>query len=489
MSNHGGRGEARQTPSDNTEASLQRAQVSRHRRQREAVSPGKVALAPDTDQARLEMAASEHRRAHATSSSGAGGRRAWGWALAPPALAAALLVAALLIWWPIDTSATGSTVDRVDWLYNAAPLPAPPTATPTPTLAPAQIAAQFAPQLRDALSGQNWDRALEIVSIMSSVDASGTAVREWAFATSMQYGQALVENGHADQALGQFDRAVALAPDDAEARLWQGTTRAYLTGRDASEAGRWQAAVDSFALADEWLPDYGDLSTRLVEAHLGLAQAKMTKGDWTAAIETLLPAQERRPDDKDVADLLATAYRQRGIVWHDTGMRGGTRINIGKLRQARADLDAALALRPDDAEARAVREQVIDYLFPSKRIEVDISKQRVYAWKGDTLVYEFLVSTGLRGQDTATGHFQVLDRMPMAHSRIWKLDMPYWLGIYYVQGIENGFHALPIRPDGSKMWAGLLGQRASYGCIVLGTKAGRTLYKWAEVGTRVDIHN
>ncbi len=66
--------------------------------------------------------------------------------------------------------------------------------------------------------------------------------------------------------------------------------------------------------------------------------------------------------------------------------------------------------------------------------------------------------------------------------------MPNWLGIYYVQGIENGFHALPFRPDGSKMWAGLLGQRASYGCIVLGTKAGRTLYKWAEVGTRVDIH-
>ena len=76
----------------------------------------------------------------------------------------------------------------------------------------------------------------------------------------------------------------------------------------------------------------------------------------------------------------------------------------------------------------------------------------------------------------------------MAYSRIWKLDMPYWMGIYYVQGIENGFHGLPYRPDGTKMWGGLLGRRASYGCIVLGTKQAKTLYNWAEIGTRVDIH-
>ncbi len=169
-------------------------------------------------------------------------------------------------------------------------------------------------------------------------------------------------------------------------------------------------------------------------------------------------------------------------------MNSGIRIDVAKLEQAEADLDAALSLRPNHAEARAVRKQVIDYLYPAKRIEVNITQQRVYAWQGDSLVYEFPVSTGLPGQDTATGNFQVLDKIPMAHSSIWQLDMPNWLGIYYVQGIENGFHALPFRPDGTKMWAGLLGQKASYGCIVLGTEAGRVLYDWAEVGTRVDIH-
>jgi lipoprotein-anchoring transpeptidase ErfK/SrfK len=77
----------------------------------------------------------------------------------------------------------------------------------------------------------------------------------------------------------------------------------------------------------------------------------------------------------------------------------------------------------------------------------------------------------------------------MAYSSIWRLKMPNWLGIYYVGGIENGIHALPIRPDGTVMWGGLLGQRASYGCVILSNNAAKTIYNWAEIGTVVDIHN
>jgi lipoprotein-anchoring transpeptidase ErfK/SrfK len=111
----------------------------------------------------------------------------------------------------------------------------------------------------------------------------------------------------------------------------------------------------------------------------------------------------------------------------------------------------------------------------------------MYVYHGDKTVYTFRVSTGLRGRDTSTGHFQILDKIPMAYSRIWRLKMPYWMGVYWVHGIENGIHALPIRPDGSIMWGGLLGQRASYGCIILSNQAARQLFKWADVGTQVQI--
>jgi tetratricopeptide (TPR) repeat protein len=490
------------------------------------------------------------------------------------ALAVGVFVVALLPQLPAVASAEASTGEGAEWLRNSAPFAllstATPIPTPTPTLTPSQIAAQFEPQLQTAISVKNWDRALEIVAIMSGVDPSGEQVQNWAYTTAVQYGRALVAGGRVDEAQTQFDQAVTLAPDDAEARRWQETTQMYRTGREAAEAGAWQAALESFTFAEERMPDYGDLYSRLVEAYrrqgeaaiavenwrlaieslthlrrrtpgdpsvlallsqayIGQAQAAMKAGDypaaidtmlearerlpeaqnlieplslayrgqgqaamaqqnWTRAVETLSQAHEQLPNDQDIIKSLALAYRQRGTALHETAVRNTKKMDMDKLRQSRADLQEATALQPDDASAQAHLKKVENLLFPYKRIEVDISEQRLYAWEGDNLVYKFPVSTGLRGQDTATGRFQILDKIPMAYSRIWKLRMPNWMGIYYVKGIENGFHGLPYRPDGTKMWAGLLGQRASYGCIVLGSKQSKMLYDWAEVGTRVDIH-
>jgi hypothetical protein len=85
------------------------------------------------------------------------------------------------------------------------------------------------------------------------------------------------------------------------------------------------------------------------------------------------------------------------------------------------------------------------------------------------------------------GSYQVLDKIPMAYASTWNLKMPYWLGIYWAGTLENGIHALPILPSGQKLWDGYLGQRVSYGCIILSTEAAKTIYDWAEVGTPVII--
>jgi len=65
--------------------------------------------------------------------------------------------------------------------------------------------------------------------------------------------------------------------------------------------------------------------------------------------------------------------------------------------------------------------------------------------------------------------------------------MPNWLGIYWAGTAENGIHALPILSNGERLWGGVLGSRASYGCIVLGVREAEALYNWAEVGTPVTI--
>lgn len=385
-------------------------------------------------------------------------------------LVAALLLAALLIWGPVDAS-----------LARLLP-PAVPAAPPTPTLAPAEIAARFVPQLEAALDGQDWQRALDIVGIMQGVDPDGELVLAWAPVAHLRYGQSLVDGGHFEEALAQFDQAVAWVPGDAGAGLWQQVTRAYLGGAAAFSRSEWPAAIEAWLPAFGQFPEYADLGDRLAEAYRRQGQAAIdgasAQGDWDAAIEGLSAGRQRFTDDPELARLLSVAYRQRGIGWQEQN----------KLQKARADLEAALALAPDDAVAREHYDRVMYILFPPKRIEIDISQQHLWTYEGDTLIYSFPVSTGLPGRDTATGHYEVLDKIPMAYSSVWNLKMPYWLGIYYVQNIENGIHALPIRPDGTVMWGGLLGQRASYGCIILSTEAARLVYDWAEIGTKVDIH-
>lgn len=122
----------------------------------------------------------------------------------------------------------------------------------------------------------------------------------------------------------------------------------------------------------------------------------------------------------------------------------------------------------------------------SKMILVDISEQHMYVYDGDTLVYSFVISTGMRSS-TRIGTFAVQDKIPNAYGSTWDIWMPNWLGIYYSGGLENGIHALPILPNGATLWAGFLGTPISYGCVVLDTYDSQLLYDWAEIGTPVKI--
>lgn len=452
------------------DANLELARLARSPAERQAYLQQALALDPNHPEAQAAMAAraapaGAPRRERPPRRQESHRSTAWRvWILLALVLLAGLLLVAILLWGPVD--------DSLAWLL---PPGAPTTA---PTLAPAEIATRFVPQLEAALGGEDWARALEIVDIMEGLDPSGQDAQHWAPLTHKRYGQALVQASRMEEALAQFDQAIAWAPGDPEAGLWQGVTRSYLEGELAFSRGEWAAAIGTWLLAYERFPDYGDLDERLAEGYRRQGQAAMEAEDWDGAVASLSDGHQRFPQDAELSRVLSTAYRQRGISWQQQG----------KLKKARADLEAALALSPEDTEAQEHYDQVMYILFPPKRIDINISTQHLDAWEGDTLVFSFPVSTGLRGRDTATGHYEVLDKIPMAYSSIWNLKMPYWLGIYYVGNIENGIHALPIRPDGSIMWAGLLGQRASYGCVILGTRAAQLVYEWAEIGTKVDIH-
>jgi lipoprotein-anchoring transpeptidase ErfK/SrfK len=122
----------------------------------------------------------------------------------------------------------------------------------------------------------------------------------------------------------------------------------------------------------------------------------------------------------------------------------------------------------------------------ARYILVDISEQHMYVYEGGTLIYSFVASTGMNNA-TATGNFAVQSKIPNAYGATWDIWMPYWLGIYWAGGLENGIHALPILANGATLWEGYLGRPISYGCVVLGTYEAGLLYDWAEIGTPVEI--
>jgi LysM repeat protein len=124
-----------------------------------------------------------------------------------------------------------------------------------------------------------------------------------------------------------------------------------------------------------------------------------------------------------------------------------------------------------------------------REIIVDVSEQRAYVYQNDQLLWVFVISTGIPGRETARGSFQIQNKIPMAYASTWNLQMPYWLGFYWAGTLQNGFHALPILSDGSRLWGGLLGRPASYGCVILSEADARTLYEWATVGTPVMVRD
>ena len=295
----------------------------------------------------------------------------------------------------------------------------------------------------EAWAQGDWPRAIAQLEELSAREPTNLTWRSRLFEAHLKWGEELAQNGRLEQALTEFQAAMALRPYDAELQQARGLAARYLIGVE-----RFQA------------------------------------GDWAGAIDVLNAIYTEKPDYRETRELLYSAYYNLGLACQSAGL----------LSEAESAYRQALHFSDDSAEVES-RLRHIDRLLnpptptPSlKRIEVDLSKQRLYAYEGDQLVYDFICSTGDDSSPTAPGHYRILDKLPMAYASTWNLQMPYWMGIYWSGTLENGIHALPILKNGQILWDGYLGQRVSFGCIILSTEAARMLYEWAEVGIPVIIH-
>ncbi len=318
--------------------------------------------------------------------------------------------------------------------WIATPTPTP-TATPVPTPTPTneQLMAPLRSKLHPAWENQAWSYAIELLDRIRGIDPAEAEAEEKLFAAHFNFATQLVKDSQLEEAVTHFEQVLLLRPEYFPAQEARELALTYMQGLESHGQGNWAEAIAY--LEKVYLRDYSY---------------------------------------QDVGSLLYEAHWRQGVVLQEGG----------QLAEALAEYRRALDIRPHGIEARTRRAELAVLL---KRIEVDVSAQRLTAWDGDKLVYSFVASTGKSGTPTRYGRFSIISKLPEAYGSAWDIRMPYWMGIYWAGGSENGIHGLPILSSGQTLWSGYLGQRVSYGCVVLDTWAARQLYDWAAVGTEVII--
>lgn len=136
-----------------------------------------------------------------------------------------------------------------------------------------------------------------------------------------------------------------------------------------------------------------------------------------------------------------------------------------------------------------------DLLLPlpvveGKRIVINISQQRMWAYENGDVRWEWPVSTGIESSPTAPGVFQVQSHEPNAYAANWDLWMPNFIGIYRpvpTSEFMNGFHGFPTRNGSNLLWTNSLGHPVTYGCILISNDNAPLLYEWAEEGVVVEV--
>lgn len=153
------------------------------------------------------------------------------------------------------------------------------------------------------------------------------------------------------------------------------------------------------------------------------------------------------------------------------------------MEEAYGDFHGTLVSAPQLASFRAVQRVLGVTTEPfDKRIEVDLTHQRVYAYEGTRKVYEFIISSGLWGR-TPTGEFTIWTKVRSQLMKGGKKE----LGTYYylpnVPYVMFFYNADIAKMRGFSFhgtyWHNNFGHPMSHGCVNMKTEDAKTLYEWA----------
>jgi LysM repeat protein len=114
-----------------------------------------------------------------------------------------------------------------------------------------------------------------------------------------------------------------------------------------------------------------------------------------------------------------------------------------------------------------------------KWIDVNLSKQRLTAYQGNTPVFSTLISAGLPRTPTVVGRFKINTKLRATRMRGPGYDLPnvpYTMYFYKGYAIHGTY------------WHNNFGRPMSHGCVNMRTSDAAWLFNWAPMGTTVVTH-
>lgn len=120
-----------------------------------------------------------------------------------------------------------------------------------------------------------------------------------------------------------------------------------------------------------------------------------------------------------------------------------------------------------------------------KWIDINLSRQSITAYEGNTPIYSAIVSTGLPRTPTVVGSYNVYVKYAATDMRggshaagdyYYLPNVPYTMYFFRGYGIHGTY------------WHNNFGQPMSHGCVNLRTSDAKWFFDWAPVGTRVETH-
>ena len=119
-----------------------------------------------------------------------------------------------------------------------------------------------------------------------------------------------------------------------------------------------------------------------------------------------------------------------------------------------------------------------------KIIYVVTDDQKLYAWEGNKLLYEFDVVTGRPGKETTPGVFRIFSKHEDYTSKTYGSEMPYTM---FFTKDGKALHGTTWATLRSFTHAYITESVGSHGCVGLTKDDAKTLFDWAPAETRVVI--